>query len=66
MAATGELFTHPPQNQFLRTAPLPAPTVPSREYQQNEIMFNYNEMASVKREKKLQFLEEIESRIAEA
>jgi chromosome segregation ATPase len=39
---------------------------PTREYQQNEVIFNYREIGEAKRARKNQFLEEIEARIAEA
>jgi hypothetical protein len=63
LMATGENFQKQSSpDQFLKTAP----ALPSREFQQNEIMFNYKEMAEIKRGKKMQFLEEIEQRIVEA
>jgi hypothetical protein len=69
LAATGEFTRGPPgppsEQLFLRTAPLPTPP-PSREFQHNELLFNYQGMADVKRGRKAEFLQEIEARIAEA
>ena len=63
MNSTGAAWQRsPPRNDpLLMTAPQP-----TREYTQNEIMFNYQEIGQAKKQKRSDFLSEIEKRIAQA